>query len=194
MYDTFYKTHWRAGFLILWMGVLAFVLGGDPYVFVFMYLVCSFTTSAPSFPSFSFSPFPFHQFSFSLLFLLSLPSPSPPSLDAHISVLLLQLPSAVWLWGVVFLNPGSLPSSVHEEQWKRLLNINMQVHTRTHIRTQTTNSNTFVLSHILTLTLIGDQRNCEKALSVRPHPAKPPWRKCSDTNSWKCHANIVQVC
>lgn len=28
----------------------------------------------------------------------------------------------IWLWGAMFLNPGSLPSTVHEEQWKRLTN------------------------------------------------------------------------
>jgi len=36
------------------------------------------------------------------------------------------LPSGIWLWGAMFLNPGSLPSTVHEEQWKRLMNRDMQ--------------------------------------------------------------------
>ncbi|PRP84007.1 callose synthase 7-like [Planoprotostelium fungivorum] len=36
------------------------------------------------------------------------------------------LPSGIWLWGAIFLNPGSLPSTVHEEQWKRLMNVDMQ--------------------------------------------------------------------
>lgn len=48
------------------------------------------------------------------------------------------LPSGIWLWGAMFLNPGdspnplpthsqgSLPSSVHEEQWKRLVNRDMK--------------------------------------------------------------------
>jgi len=36
------------------------------------------------------------------------------------------LPSGIWLWGAVALNPGSLPSSVHEEQWKRLMNVDMK--------------------------------------------------------------------
>src|SRR4051794_31436512 len=36
------------------------------------------------------------------------------------------LPSGIWLWGAMFLNPGSLPSSVHEEQWKRLINRDMR--------------------------------------------------------------------
>lgn len=39
------------------------------------------------------------------------------------------LPAGIWLWGAMFLNPGSLPNTVHEEQWKRLLNQDMkQVH------------------------------------------------------------------
>eukprot|EP01117_Protostelium_nocturnum_P012632 TRINITY_DN464_c0_g1_i1.p1 TRINITY_DN464_c0_g1~~TRINITY_DN464_c0_g1_i1.p1 ORF type:complete len:1664 (+),score=604.92 TRINITY_DN464_c0_g1_i1:191-5182(+) len=36
------------------------------------------------------------------------------------------LPSGIWLWGAMALNPGSLPSSVHEEQWKRLMNEDMK--------------------------------------------------------------------
>jgi len=36
------------------------------------------------------------------------------------------LPSGIWLWGAIFLNPGALPSTVHEEQWKRLMNIDME--------------------------------------------------------------------
>jgi len=36
------------------------------------------------------------------------------------------LPSGIWLWGAMALNPGSLPSSVHEEQWKRLMNADMK--------------------------------------------------------------------
>jgi len=74
MYDNFYKTHWRAGYIIFWMGILALILGGSWLVFVVMYL----------------------------------------------------LPSGIWLWGAMFLNPGSLPSTVHEEQWKRLMNRDMQ--------------------------------------------------------------------
>lgn len=35
-------------------------------------------------------------------------------------------PSGVWLWGAHFLNPGSLPTTVHEEQWKRLMNRDME--------------------------------------------------------------------
>jgi hypothetical protein len=36
------------------------------------------------------------------------------------------LPSAIWLWGASFLNPGALPTTVHEEQWKRLVNRDMK--------------------------------------------------------------------
>ena len=73
MYNTFYSTHWRAGFIILWLGVLWLCLSGNWLVFFVMYV----------------------------------------------------LPAGIWLWGAMFLNPGALPSSVHEEQWKRLMNRDM---------------------------------------------------------------------
>jgi hypothetical protein len=74
MYESFYKTHWRAGFAIFWMGIIVFALSVDWYVWILMYLA----------------------------------------------------PSGVWLWGAMFLNPGSLPTTVHEEQWKRLMNKDME--------------------------------------------------------------------
>jgi hypothetical protein len=74
MYDNFYKTHWKAGFAIWWMGILVFALSVDWFVWILMYLA----------------------------------------------------PSGVWLWGAMFLNPGSLPTTVHEEQWKRLMNKDME--------------------------------------------------------------------
>lgn len=39
MYDSFYKTHWRAGYIIFWMGLLALILGGSVFVFLVMYLL-----------------------------------------------------------------------------------------------------------------------------------------------------------
>ncbi len=39
MYDNFYKTHWRAGFVIVWLGLIAFACGGSILVFLFMFLV-----------------------------------------------------------------------------------------------------------------------------------------------------------
>eukprot|EP01117_Protostelium_nocturnum_P012633 TRINITY_DN464_c0_g2_i1.p1 TRINITY_DN464_c0_g2~~TRINITY_DN464_c0_g2_i1.p1 ORF type:complete len:1660 (+),score=594.70 TRINITY_DN464_c0_g2_i1:519-5498(+) len=74
LYTTFYKTHWRPGFIIFWMGIIALAFSRNFAVFLVMYL----------------------------------------------------LPSGIWLWGATFLNPGSLPSTVHEEQWKRLTNIDLQ--------------------------------------------------------------------
>lgn len=41
-------------------------------------------------------------------------------------IFMFLLPSAIWLWGAMFLNPGALPSTVHEEQWKRLVNRDME--------------------------------------------------------------------
>jgi len=74
MYESFYKTHWRAGFAIFWMGIIVFALSQDWYVWLLMFLA----------------------------------------------------PSGIWLWGAMFLNPGSLPTTVHEEQWKRLMNKDME--------------------------------------------------------------------
>lgn len=59
MYENFYKTHWRAGFAIFWMGIIVFALSVDWYVWILMFLA----------------------------------------------------PSGVWLWGAMFLNPGSLPTT-----------------------------------------------------------------------------------
>jgi len=46
--------------------------------------------------------------------------------DALVFFILYFLPAAIWLWGPSFLNPGSLPTNVHEEQWKRLVNRDME--------------------------------------------------------------------
>jgi hypothetical protein len=74
MYNTFYSTHWRPGFIIMWLGFFQLVLSGNFLVFLVMYV----------------------------------------------------LPAGIWLWGAMFLNPGALPTTVHEEQWKRLINRDMQ--------------------------------------------------------------------
>jgi len=41
MYDNFYKTHWRAGFIIFWLGILSLIIGGSIWVFLVMYLLPS---------------------------------------------------------------------------------------------------------------------------------------------------------
>jgi len=41
MYDNFYKTHWRAGFIIFWLGIIALAVGGSIWVFLIMYLLPS---------------------------------------------------------------------------------------------------------------------------------------------------------
>eukprot|EP01118_Nematostelium_gracile_P008148 TRINITY_DN268_c0_g2_i3.p1 TRINITY_DN268_c0_g2~~TRINITY_DN268_c0_g2_i3.p1 ORF type:complete len:625 (+),score=123.19 TRINITY_DN268_c0_g2_i3:140-1876(+) len=41
MYDNFYRTHWRVGFIIWWMGILVFALSVDWYVWILMYLAPS---------------------------------------------------------------------------------------------------------------------------------------------------------
>jgi len=48
------------------------------------------------------------------------------TVDFFIFILMYMAPAGVWLWGAMFLNPGSLPTTVHEEQWKRLTNRDMQ--------------------------------------------------------------------
>lgn len=48
------------------------------------------------------------------------------SKNAAVFFILYLLPAAIWLWGASFLNPGALPTNVHEEQWKRLTNRDLQ--------------------------------------------------------------------
>jgi hypothetical protein len=48
------------------------------------------------------------------------------SKNVTVFIVLYLLPSAIWLWGASFLNPGALPTNVHEEQWKRLTNRDLQ--------------------------------------------------------------------
>lgn len=45
--------------------------------------------------------------------------------DPVVWFVMFLIPSGIWLWGAMFLNPGSLPSTTHEEQWKRLMNKDM---------------------------------------------------------------------
>jgi len=73
MYETFYETHWKWGFIIFWMGIIVVAVSRNPAIWIVMYV----------------------------------------------------LPSGIWLWGAMFLNPGSLPNDVHQEQWKRLTNKDM---------------------------------------------------------------------
>lgn len=37
MYNNFYKTHWKTGFFIFWMGIFVIILTGNIWIFLFMY-------------------------------------------------------------------------------------------------------------------------------------------------------------
>jgi hypothetical protein len=70
MFKEFYRSHWRDGFFMMWLGIVTFFLSLDFVIFFFMFFA----------------------------------------------------PASIWLWGILALNPGALPTQVSEGQWKKLVN------------------------------------------------------------------------